>query len=353
MKTGVVFGAEALIRWLHPEKGLIPPFEFLPFLDGTELEIEVGNWVINEALDQLVEWQAMGIDFEVSVNISSHHLQSPKFYDQLEDSLKRHPNIEPKCLQLEILESSALGDLNRISKIVQSCYKLGVQIALDDFGTGYSSLAHLRSLVAQTVKIDSSFIFDFLDDPSDFAIVEGVIGLSQAFNRDIIAEGIESTEHGIMLLMMGCQHGQGYVIARPMPAQEIPVWLQAYVPNLIWLDYAEFPRNPRERKLQQLKLIYSRWFKRIESNIHANPNDKGNWPTIDLADSHHGVWLKHKKHEELFEPAFIDELERIHHRMHQFANSLFEEYSRGEHEKTQFSLAELEAEYKKIMVALN
>ena len=236
MATGEVFGAEALIRWFHPEKGLIPPLDFLPLIDGTTLEIQIGDWVINEALQQLTLWQQQGLSLEISVNIASYHLLSPSFIVGLAASLARHPDIKAKSLQLEILESSALSDLTAISTIIKTCqHDLGVNIALDDFGTGYSSLSHIRYLSADIIKIDQSFVRDMLDDPDDYAIINGVIGLAHAFNREVIAEGVESTEHGLMLLMMGCEQAQGYGIARPMPAADFPAWLINYHANEEWI----------------------------------------------------------------------------------------------------------------------
>ncbi len=246
MKTGEVFGAEALIRRLHPQKGLIPPIQFLPVIEGTELEIVIGDWVINQALKQIVAWQKQGIFFEVSVNISSYHLRSPSFLKRLEKNLASHPNHTAKYLQLEILESSALGDLDAIRLILNTCRDvLGVNVALDDFGTGYSSLTHLRNLPAGTIKIDQSFVINMLNDPDDYAIVDGVLALARSFNRKVIAEGVETTEHGLMLLEMGCNAAQGYGIARPMPAAEIPDWLDNYNPNPQWLDSSNIPANKR------------------------------------------------------------------------------------------------------------
>lgn len=248
MKTGEVFGAEALIRWFHPEKGLIPPLEFLPIIEGSELEIQVGDWVINEALKQIVKWQKQGIFIEVSVNIASYHLLSSAFLSQLENALASHPNLNAKYLQLEILESSALGDLNTIRSILNTCrYVLGVNIALDDFGTGYSSLTHLKNLPANTIKIDQNFVKNMLDDPDDYAIINGVLALADSFNRKVIAEGVETTEHGLMLLAMGCYAAQGYGIARPMPATEIPNWLHSYIPNQRWLNSGNVVHTTKRR----------------------------------------------------------------------------------------------------------
>ena len=239
MRTGEVFGAEALLRWLHPQKGLVPPLDFLPLIDGAALEIQIGNWVINQGLQQLDDWNKQGIALEVSVNIASHHLLSPTFIAELESALARYPAVQPNRLQLEILESSALSDVNTISTIIATCQNsYGVSIALDDFGTGYSSLTHLKNLSANAIKIDKSFVRDMLSDADDYAIINGVIGLANAFNLDLIAEGVETNEHGLMLLKMGCEQAQGYGIARPMPAEDVTIWLSNYKVNDEWVAFS-------------------------------------------------------------------------------------------------------------------
>ena len=236
MRTGEVFGVEALIRWLHPEEGLISPLDFLPVIDGTNLEIQVGNWVLNQALQQLSEWNKHGIKLEISINIASHQLLSSPFLDGLDSALAAHPDVESRYLQLEVLESSALGDLDTIRTIIVTCQDtFGVHVALDDFGTGYSSLTHMRKLPANIIKIDQSFVRDMLSDPDDYAIIKGVIGLANAFNRQIIAEGVETSDHGLMLLKMGCELAQGYGISRPMPAEDLPAWLKIYQANDEWI----------------------------------------------------------------------------------------------------------------------
>jgi EAL domain-containing protein (putative c-di-GMP-specific phosphodiesterase class I) len=132
------------------------------------------------------------------------------------------------ALELEVLETTALDDVTRVSRIVEQCHELGVAFALDDFGTGYSSLTYFKRLPADTLKIDQSFVCDMLDDPEDMAIVEGVIGLTEVFRRKVIAEGVESIAHGAMLLKLGCDLAQGYGIARPMPASDLPDWMRAW-----------------------------------------------------------------------------------------------------------------------------
>jgi EAL domain-containing protein (putative c-di-GMP-specific phosphodiesterase class I) len=144
-----------------------------------------------------------------------------------------------------------LGDLNTINHIIKTCKnELGVNVALDDFGTGYSSLTHLRNLPANTIKIDRSFVRDMLDDPGDYAIIDGVIGLANSFSREVIAEGVESTEHGLMLLVMGCYKAQGYGIARPMPIDELSFWLSNYTPNKEWLAAGNKERTQKKTDIK-------------------------------------------------------------------------------------------------------
>lgn len=241
MKNGKVYGAEALIRWNHPDNGIMMPLDFLPIIEGTDEENKLGYWVIEQALMQLNNWLKKGIHIEVSVNVSPKYLQSISFVQQLEFALKKYPQVDSKYLQLEVLETSVLNNLHDINSTLKICQQaLGVTVSLDDFGTGYSSLTHLRSLSAGTIKIDQSFVRGMLDDPDDFAIIDGVLGLTTSFGKDVIAEGVETTEHGVMLLIMGCEKAQGYSIAKPMPADKFLPWLNDYRPNQAWIDCGVF-----------------------------------------------------------------------------------------------------------------
>ncbi len=235
MRTGKVIGAEALIRWQHPQYGLLPPAAFLPVIENHLLSIELGEWVIETALTQMTEWEVMGLEIPVSVNIGAIQLQQSNFAERLEELLHRHPAANPHNLELEILETSALEDITQISAVINACKLLGVSFALDDFGTGYSSLAYLKQLPAQVLKIDQSFVRDMLEDTDDLAIIKGIVGLAAAFHRTVIAEGVETIAHGEILLAMGCELAQGYGIARPMPAAAIPGWVETWQPDSAWL----------------------------------------------------------------------------------------------------------------------
>jgi diguanylate cyclase (GGDEF)-like protein/PAS domain S-box-containing protein len=234
MHTGRVKGVEALIRWQHPVSGLIPPLEFLPAIEGQPVSLKLGEWVIKTALSQISQWRNMGLNLPISVNISAYQLQQVNFSTRLAALLAAHPEVDPNYLELEILETSALHDISQVSATMNACHELGVCFALDDFGTGYSSLTYLKRLPAYLIKIDQSFVQNMLDDADDLAIVKGVVGLAKAFQRDVIAEGVESVAHGIALLKLGCELAQGYGIARPMPASEIPKWVDHYKVDASW-----------------------------------------------------------------------------------------------------------------------
>jgi diguanylate cyclase (GGDEF)-like protein/PAS domain S-box-containing protein len=236
MKTGTVTGVEALIRWQHPERGLLNPIEFLPVIENNPMMIELGEWVIDTALSQIEQWQQMGLSYPLStsVNIAAVQLQQPNFSKRLTAIIADHPNVDPCYLELEVLETSALDDVQHTSTTMNVCMALGVKFSLDDFGTGYSSLTYLRRLPANIIKIDQSFVRDMLDDADDLAIVEGVIALAKSFKREVIAEGVETIEHGKVLLQLGCELAQGYGIAKPMPADEIKAWISNWKPDKSW-----------------------------------------------------------------------------------------------------------------------
>jgi diguanylate cyclase (GGDEF)-like protein/PAS domain S-box-containing protein len=231
MHTGEVIGLEALIRWQHPERGLVPPLEFLPVIEGHVISLKLGEWVIDTALTQISQWGSKGEKLSISVNISAYQLQQVNFAARLEALLAVHPEVNPNSLELEVLETSALNDIDQVLDTMNACHKLEVGFALDDFGTGYSSLTYLRRLPAYLIKIDQSFVRNMLEDADDLAIVEGVIGLAKAFQREVIAEGVETIEHGVALWQLGCELAQGYGIARPMPAGDIPEWVSNWKAN--------------------------------------------------------------------------------------------------------------------------
>ncbi len=234
LRTGAVVGVEALVRWAHPERGLLLPGAFLPAIEGDPLVCRLTDRVLERALRQQRAWREAGLDLPVSVNIASRDLQDPAFPMRLGEALARHPDVPHGRLSLEVLETRAIEDPSQAAAAIRACRQLGVGFALDDFGTGYCTLAYLKSLPVQRLKIDRTFVRDMLEDADDLAILEGVLGLAGAFRLEAMAEGVESTEHARVLLSLGCELGQGFGIARPMPGAEVAGWVAGWRPDPAW-----------------------------------------------------------------------------------------------------------------------
>ncbi|MCB1768930.1 MAG: EAL domain-containing protein [Candidatus Competibacteraceae bacterium] len=234
MRQGRVIGVEALARWRHPEQGVLPPAAFIGAVEDSDFSMNFSSWVLETAIRQMATWHGAGLVLPVSVNLSARHLQQPDFATQIQSLLAHYSYVRSNWLEIEVLETTALDETQRVFHIISECRELGVRFAIDDFGTGYSSLTYLKHLPAQILKIDRSFIRDMLFDPGDLAIVRGIIGLSSAFKLDVIAEGVASVEHGARLLELGCDHAQGYAIARPMPAGEVLDWMRGWRKPAAW-----------------------------------------------------------------------------------------------------------------------
>jgi diguanylate cyclase (GGDEF)-like protein/PAS domain S-box-containing protein len=228
MRSGKVLGFEALLRWEHPQQGLVAPLQFLPLIENTGLSSRIGDWVIAQALDHLSQWRRDGLDFSVSVNVSARHLQEPDFALRLSELLARHSEPLATRLEIEMLETAAHADIDATSALLGRCQGIGVRFALDDFGTGYSTLTYLKRLPVDVLKIDRSFVHHMLDDAQDRAIVEGVIGLARTFGCTVVAEGVESPAQARTLLELGCDIGQGTGIAAPMPSAQVAHWVRDY-----------------------------------------------------------------------------------------------------------------------------
>lgn len=230
LNSGAVIGFEALLRWQHPQEGLIPPLDFLPLVEQTDLIVEIGEWVIDQALNQIGRWAALGHTWSVSVNIAALHFQRADFTETLKSLLACHPNVAPQMLDIEIVESVVLENIQHVSKRLIACQDLGVTFSLDDFGAGYSSLSYLKQLPTQSIKIDQSFIRHILDDKDSLVLTKAIIGLAKSFNREVIAEGVETVEQGVLLMRLGCDVAQGYGIAKPMPVEQVSRWVAQFVP---------------------------------------------------------------------------------------------------------------------------
>ena len=267
MRRGVVIGAEALIRWRHPSRGLLAPGEFLPDVENTPVIVDLGDWVVDTALTRLSQWRAHGLDLTVSVNVAARQLQQPGFVPRLEALLAAHPDVAPEHLELEVLETAALEDLAQVSQVIETCQRLGVRFALDDFGTGYSSLTYIKRLPANMLKIDQSFVRDMLTDAEDLSIVEGVIGLAKSFRREVVAEGVESVAHGTLLLELDCEIAQGYGIARPMPAEHFEAWIAGWTPPVEWSAVAARALDRADLPLVVAEVEIRHWMRALEQYV--------------------------------------------------------------------------------------
>lgn len=224
-----VFCLEALVRWNHPVRGLVPPLEFIPLAEESGLISQIGDWVLEEACRQLNSWKEQGMrNIRISVNLSVHQLKSPYYLQNLKKALKR-TTVDVHCLELEITESALMENIRSCESLLQEIRALGIRLAIDDFGTGYSSLSYLKKLPIQTLKIDRSFIQNVIDNKDDAAIVCATISMAQRMGLSIIAEGVETKEHVDFLQQNGCELMQGYYFSRPLPASQIEAFLKKHI----------------------------------------------------------------------------------------------------------------------------
>ncbi|MDO8249534.1 MAG: EAL domain-containing protein [Rhodoferax sp.] len=338
MRKGKVIGVEALIRWQHPEKGLLAPAVFLPVIEDHPLAIDVGEWVIGTALRQMALWQAGGLAMPVSVNIGARQLQQANFVERLRAILAAHPHIRPGDLELEVLETSALEDLAHVSQVIEACREIGVMFALDDFGTGYSSLTYLKRLPVTQLKIDQSFVRNMLDDPDDLAILEGVIGLASAFRRQVIAEGVETVAHGAMLLQLGCELAQGYGVARPMPAHDLPCWSATWRPDPAWVNLAAVNRD--DFPLLFASAEHRAWVLAVAAFLKG---ERANPPPLDPHQCRFGRWLDTEGLARYGAHSSFQAIEPLHRQVHTLAEALIALQARGRSPEALARLGELNA----------
>ncbi|MFM2275495.1 MAG: hypothetical protein RL211_1367 [Pseudomonadota bacterium] len=295
MRTGKVVGMEALLRWQHPDNGIVRPLEFLPLVEHASLIVDIGEWVASEALIQMERWAESGCVWPVGINIAARHFQHPDFQSRLKGILDRHPKVAANMLELEIVESAALGDIQHVGKLILACQQeLGVRFALDDFGTGYSSLTYLKRLSTDTLKVDQSFVRDMLDDQEDLALVEAVISLATVFNRAIVAEGVETSEHGIMLMRLGCDVGQGDSIAPAMLPDAVWDWAKQFVPDPRWSLWANVSWQLDDFPLLLAHRDLMRWKQRVILAVTDPSTLNG---LAQLPDQHHGrfsIWYANR-----------------------------------------------------------
>ncbi|MES2104882.1 MAG: EAL domain-containing protein [Pseudomonadota bacterium] len=226
LRTGEISGVEALLRWKHPQLGMVSPAEFIPLAEESGLIIEIGKWVLKMACLQNVEWQKQGLSpMRVAVNLSARQFQDEKLLQDISDILE-DTGLSSNWLEIEVTESMVMHDAKHAIQILRQLKLLGIRLSIDDFGTGYSSLAYLRHLPVDCVKIDRSFIKDIPNEADDMAITTGIIGLAHCLRLDVVAEGIETADQLEFLKENGCDEIQGYFFSKPLPVAEVTSLLE-------------------------------------------------------------------------------------------------------------------------------
>jgi EAL domain-containing protein (putative c-di-GMP-specific phosphodiesterase class I) len=221
LASGEVIGAEALIRWQHPQRGLLSPAHFIPVAEERSLIVAIGEWVLHEACRQIREWQQAGMaHIPIAINLSAKHFNQRSLLNDVVQTLS-DCEIPASCLELELTETSVMQDAEATIATMERLKGIGVLLALDDFGTGYSSLSQLKGLPLDSLKLDQSFVRGLPDDRNDLAICSAVIAMGHALGLNVIAEGVETPEQLAVLRELGCDQAQGYFFAKPMPADQL------------------------------------------------------------------------------------------------------------------------------------
>jgi diguanylate cyclase (GGDEF)-like protein len=221
--SGHITGAEALLRWNHPTRGMISPDVFIPMAERYGLIVQIGSWVIDEACRQVRAWRELGLRMKVAINLSVLQLRHADLATEIAGALETH-QVNPDLLTCEVTESSAMEDVQTTIRVLGDLHRMGVHISIDDFGTGHSSLSHLRTLPADELKIDRSFVMDLETSEDARKVALAVVNLAKALNLKVVAEGVETEAQNRILREMGCDQLQGYLFARPMSAKAIALW---------------------------------------------------------------------------------------------------------------------------------
>jgi len=348
MNLGKVIGAEALIRWQHPEQGLLPPAAFLPAIENHSLSDVLNEWVISTVLGQIEMWIHLGLDIPVSINIGTRQIRQADFVERLARLLSQHPLVSPSRIELEIEEAIASQNVDRLGILQAGCQELGVSIALQNFGAGSSSLQDLKLSTAGVFKIDRGFVRDILNDPSERSILEGVLGLASAFSRKSLAEGIETVEQGLAVLKMGCELAQGYGIAYPMPAEDIPEWIASWRPDPRWAE--ALTESIEESPLVYARVEHVAWLEALEAFL------KGESEVPPQLGRHHcklGAWLDAENLAGRGSQPDFQAIVALHWRIHALASGILKLKNQNRSEDALNRLNELNGLLEKMFEHLN
>jgi diguanylate cyclase (GGDEF)-like protein len=335
LRSGKLVGLEALVRWQHPSRGLLMPGAFLPYVENTTAIVDVGRWTLRQAMQHMRQWRAQGHFWPVSVNVPARQFSSSDFVDELRGLLAQFPDIEPQHLTVEILETSSMEDLNQVRQTVETVQALGVHCSLDDFGTGYSSLTYLKQLPAHEIKIDQSFVRGMLDDNGDLALVEGIITLAKVFSRKLVAEGVETLEHGALLYRLGCRVMQGWAISKPIPADDVPAWEQQYQSPRLWQDWSAHRWNLNHFPVLVAGYDIRAWLNALKQALDGDTHALGTDAKQNYLRSRLGAWYQRLGERQFGHIEAVEALDNLHQRMHSRAALLLQAFVQGEPEQAQ------------------
>ena len=338
MRTGEILAVEALLRWELPDHVVLLPAAFLPDLADHRVAIDLDRWVLKSAATQLASWHAEGVKIPVSVNIGAGMLQDPAFETCLTDLISAYPLIAEGWLQVEVVERSALKDLVYASAVMNRCRQRGFRFSLDDFGTGWASLTHLKRLPVDQLKIDCSFVRNILYDPDDLSILEAILGLAATFRLEVIAEGVESEEHGRLLVQLGCEVGQGFGIAAAMPGEALASWTGSWKPPRAWTNAERLGENAVALLHARAEIgAWSRAMDALAVGMPASP------PSADFQTCRFGKWLTAQGPGTLRTQAAVRTARRLHREFHDIAEELLSLHGGGRYEELQARLIEFHA----------
>jgi len=324
LRTGKITGLEALIRWITPDNEVIMPNYFLPIIEATQVIIELDRWVINQAIVEAQQRNELGYNWPVSINISNRHFHHESFIPFLKKALKKAPELPPDTFEVELLESIAIVDFAQAKKTLTDVKALGLKLSLDDFGTGYSSIAYLKNLPFDTVKIDKMFIQTMLSHSDEMEIVEATINLAKVFKINVIAEGVETIEHGIVLLRYGCNLAQGFGIAKPMPGNQIIAWADSFTPDPSWELWADALWDTKDFPLLVAKSDHIIWIEQVlltmrDTNIEPDLSQLKDEFSCRFGQWYYGIGKQQYQHL----PAY-ERIERIHQEVHRIGLTMYE-----------------------------
>ncbi|HAT1922123.1 TPA: EAL domain-containing protein [Legionella pneumophila] len=336
LKTAKVVGLEALLRWQHPEKGLLLPKQFLSDLNNHPLSLQLGDWVLHQVLQQIEKLLACNIKIPININVSAYQLQNPNFVKKLLDTLAQYPSVPHHLIMLEILETEAIEDLALVSRIIAECKTKGINFSLDDFGTGYASLTFLKEFSTVEVKIDQSFTINIFDNPKDLAILKIMIEFCRVIGRVLVAEGVETVAHGKLLSLFGCNLIQGHAIAKPIPPKKLIPWIKNWKLGPEWGEslFSQTVLN----KLVEISIKHYLIFQSIRLYLENNQSPK---PELSLEVCPIEQWL-FENQQTIKEKKRFKKVCDLHHKEHKLGNIIIQLIQTGQKKQAAKQLAKLD-----------